>query len=182
MKITVAKDAGYCFGVRDAVNMAYDATSKYGEVYMLGAIVHNEKVVKNLERSGAKIVDSLSNVPKDSPILFRAHGTVNELWTDAKEKEMNIIDATCPLVYEIHRDVKKLNEDFEKPMVKLLSKLEINGIKIDDIYLKKLSKNFAEKLKELVDDLIDRHKDMDEFEKELEKYKKQITPGQVGES
>ena len=111
MKITVAKDAGYCFGVRDAVNMAYDATSKYGEVYMLGAIVHNEKVVKNLERSGAKIVDSLSNVPKDSPILFRAHGTVNELWTDAKEKEMNIIDATCPLVYEIHRDVKKLKDN-----------------------------------------------------------------------
>ena len=117
MKITVAKDAGYCFGVRDAVNMAYDATNKYGEVYMLGAIVHNEKVVKDLERSGAKIVDSLSNVPKDSPILFRAHGTVNELWADAKEKEMNIIDATCPLVYEIHRDVKKLNVDGRRIIV-----------------------------------------------------------------
>ena len=60
MKITVAKDAGYCFGVRDAVNMAYDATNKYGEVYMLGSIVHNEKVVKDLEKSGAKIVDSLT--------------------------------------------------------------------------------------------------------------------------
>jgi len=113
----VAKDAGYCFGVRDAVNMAYDATNKYGEVYMLGAIVHNEKVVKDLERSGAKIVDSLSNVSKDSPILFRAHGTVNELWADAKEKEMNIIDATCPLVYEIHRDVKKLNVDGRRIIV-----------------------------------------------------------------
>ena len=117
MKITVAKDAGYCFGVRDAVNMAYDATNKYGEVYMLGSIVHNEKVVKDLEKSGAKIVDSLNHVPKDSPILFRAHGTVNELWEDAKKKEMNIIDATCPLVYEIHHEVKKLDEDGRRIIV-----------------------------------------------------------------
>jgi len=44
MKILLAKDAGYCFGVRDAVNLAYDTTEKYGDVYMLGTIVHNEKV------------------------------------------------------------------------------------------------------------------------------------------
>ena len=65
MKITVAKDAGYCFGVRDAVNMAYDASEKYGEVFMLGDIVHNENVVKDLESSGAKVVDSLDEIPKD---------------------------------------------------------------------------------------------------------------------
>ena len=47
MKIFIAKDAGYCFGVRDAVNMAYDAAEKYGDVYMLGDIVHNENVVNN---------------------------------------------------------------------------------------------------------------------------------------
>ena len=88
MKIIVAKDAGYCFGVRDAVNMAYDATNKYGEVYMLGSIVHNEKVVKDLEKSGVKIVDSLSHVPKDSPILFRAHGTKTNIWEEAKRKNL----------------------------------------------------------------------------------------------
>ena len=55
MKIIVAKDAGYCFGVRDAVNMAYDATEKYGSVYMLGDIVHNERVVKDLANAGAKV-------------------------------------------------------------------------------------------------------------------------------
>ena len=70
MKITVTKDAGYCFGVRDAVNMAYDAAEKYGEVYMLGSIVHNEKVVDDLSRAGAKIVKSLDDVPKESPILL----------------------------------------------------------------------------------------------------------------
>ncbi len=52
MKITIAKDAGYCFGVRDAVNMAYTSAEKYGDVYMLGSIVHNEKVVKDLEKIG----------------------------------------------------------------------------------------------------------------------------------
>ena len=111
MKITVAKDAGYCFGVRDAVNMAYDSAEEHGSVYMLGDIVHNEKVVQDLEIAGAKVVDSLKDVPKESPILFRAHGTVNKLWHEAKKNSMNVIDATCPLVHEIHHEVKKLSED-----------------------------------------------------------------------
>ena len=59
MKITIAKDAGYCFGVRDAVNMAYDASEEYGEVYMLGDIVHNENVVDDLRKAGTNVVDNL---------------------------------------------------------------------------------------------------------------------------
>lgn len=117
MKITVAKAAGYCFGVRDAVNMAYDAAESFGDVYMLGDIVHNEQVVENLEAVGTKVVESLDDVPKGSPILFRAHGTVNELWEEAKSKKMNIVDATCPLVHEIHREVKKLAEDGRKIII-----------------------------------------------------------------
>ena len=111
MKITVAKDAGYCFGVRDAVKLAYDTADKYGEVYMLGSIVHNEEVVDDLKRAGAKIIDNLDEVPEQSPILFRAHGTVGKLWDEAKSREMNVIDATCPLVYEIHHEVKTLALD-----------------------------------------------------------------------
>ena len=117
MKITVTKDAGYCFGVRDAVNMAYSASEKYGDVYMLGSIVHNEKVVNNLNLAGANIVRSLDDVPKGSPILFRAHGTVNHLWEDAKKKNMKIIDATCPLVYEIHHEVKKIYDEGRQVIV-----------------------------------------------------------------
>jgi len=117
MKITIAKDAGYCFGVRDAVNIAYDSAEKHGDVYMLGSIVHNEKVVNDLKNAGTKIVRSLDDVPKESPILFRAHGTVPELWDEAKEKRMNIIDATCPLVYEIHQEVKKLAKDGRRIIV-----------------------------------------------------------------
>ncbi len=117
MKITVAKSAGYCFGVRDAVNLAYDASDKYGEVYMLGDIVHNENVVNDLSKAGAKVVDSLDSVPENSPILFRAHGTKNELWDKAKEKKLKIIDATCPLVHEIHREVKMLEKDGRKIVI-----------------------------------------------------------------
>ena len=117
MKITITKDAGYCFGVRDAVNMAYSASKKYGDVYMLGSIVHNEKVVNDLKIAGAKIVRSLEDVPTNSPILFRAHGTVNHLWEEAKKNNMKIIDATCPLVYEIHHEVKKISKEGRKVIV-----------------------------------------------------------------
>ena len=56
MNIIIAKSAGYCFGVRDAVNLAYETSQKYGKVYMLGDIVHNEKVVADLEKVGTKVV------------------------------------------------------------------------------------------------------------------------------
>ena len=111
MKIIIAKDAGYCFGVRDAVNLAYETADKHGEVYMLGDIVHNENVVKDLEKSGAKVVDSLSDIPKDKPIMLRAHGTKKDIWKEAEQRKMNIVDATCPLVHEIHKEVKDLSKD-----------------------------------------------------------------------
>ncbi|OUW62849.1 MAG: 4-hydroxy-3-methylbut-2-enyl diphosphate reductase [bacterium TMED198] len=117
MKIIIAKDAGYCFGVRDAVNMAYDAAEKFGEVYMLGDIVHNENVVDDLAKAGAKVVEKLDDIPPNSSVLFRAHGTKNNIWSDAEKKGFNIIDATCPLVHEIHHEVKKLEEEGRKIIV-----------------------------------------------------------------
>ena len=108
MKVVIAKDAGYCFGVRDAVDMAYDIANKEGEVYMLGDIVHNEKVVSDLNDAGAKVVNSLDDIPKNSTVLFRAHGTKNDIWEDAKNKSISVKDATCPLVHQIHQDVKNL--------------------------------------------------------------------------
>ena len=117
MKIILAKGSGYCFGVRDAVKSAYDMSEKYGEVYMLGDIVHNESVVNDLEEKGVKVVDKLDQIPKDKPVLFRAHGTSKSVWKEAEEKKMNIIDATCPLVHEIHRDVKELEADGRKIII-----------------------------------------------------------------
>ena len=117
MKILLAKDAGYCFGVRDAVNLAYDTSKEHGEVYMLGTIVHNEKVVEDLSKSGTKVVDELVEVPSDKPILFRAHGTAPNIWDKANQKKMNIIDATCPLVTEIHDEIKKLEAEGRRTII-----------------------------------------------------------------
>jgi len=111
MKITIAKDAGYCFGVRDAVNLAYETAKEHGEVYMLGDIVHNENVINDLDKAGAKVVNNINEVPKDKPILLRAHGTKKDIWNEANNRKMNVVDATCPLVHEIHNEVKKLAED-----------------------------------------------------------------------
>ncbi len=117
MKIYVAKDAGYCFGVRDAVNLAYDTADTHGEVYMLGTIVHNERVIDNLEKVGTKVVSSLEDVPENKPVLFRAHGTPPEIWKKAKEKKLNLIDATCPLVVDIHNEIKKLEDEGRRTII-----------------------------------------------------------------
>ena len=117
MKILVAKDAGYCFGVRDAVNLAYQSGKEYGDVYMLGTIVHNEKVIDDLSRSGSKVIHSLNDVPEDKPILFRAHGTAPDVWYEAKKKSLDIIDATCPLVTEIHEEIKKLEGEGRRTII-----------------------------------------------------------------
>ncbi|MEE9162253.1 MAG: 4-hydroxy-3-methylbut-2-enyl diphosphate reductase [Candidatus Neomarinimicrobiota bacterium] len=111
MEIIVAKDAGYCFGVRDAVNLAYEAGREHGEVYMLGDIVHNEQVVEDLARAGANVVASLDDVPDGASVLFRAHGTAVQVWDRVKAKNIKVIDATCPLVREIHDEVKQISAD-----------------------------------------------------------------------
>ena len=117
MRIYLAKDAGYCFGVRDAVKLAYDSAAEHGEVYMLGTIVHNERVIDDLSKVGAKVVQSIDDVPTDKPLLFRAHGTAPSLWDKAKKKNLNLIDATCPLVTEIHHEIKELNNEGRKVLI-----------------------------------------------------------------
>ena len=117
MKILVAKDAGYCFGVRDAVNLAKKSGDDFQEVYMLGDIVHNETVVEDLNKRGSKVVDSLNDIPEDKPVLFRAHGTDPETWKKAQKKKLNIIDATCPLVTEIHEEIKELESENRRTII-----------------------------------------------------------------
>jgi len=117
VKIFVARDAGYCFGVRDAVNLAYDTAKTHGEVYMLGTIVHNERVVNDLSKVGAKVVNSIDDVPSGKSLLFRAHGTPPETWEKASKKNIKLIDGTCPLVTEIHEEIKALDEEGRKTII-----------------------------------------------------------------
>lgn len=110
IQLTLAKHAGFCFGVRDAVEIARDTATKHGTVYMLGDIVHNKRVVDALAASGVKVVESLDQV-KDGPVLFRSHGTPVEVWEEARKRDLTIIDATCPLVHEIHNEVRAMEEE-----------------------------------------------------------------------
>jgi len=117
VKIFVARDAGYCFGVRDAVNLAYDTAKMHGEVYMLGTIVHNERVINDLSKVGAKVVKSIDDVPSGKSLLFRAHGTPPETWEKASKKNIKLIDGTCPLVTEIHEEIKELDKEGRKTII-----------------------------------------------------------------
>jgi 4-hydroxy-3-methylbut-2-en-1-yl diphosphate reductase len=113
LKVRVAKEAGFCFGVRDAIEKARQTAKEHGKVYMLGNIVHNERVVSQLADEHVKVVSNLDNV-EGAPVLFRAHGTVPEVWEQAAKKNLSIIDATCPLVHEIHHEIKRLDEEGRK--------------------------------------------------------------------
>ncbi|MFG0318842.1 MAG: 4-hydroxy-3-methylbut-2-enyl diphosphate reductase [Planctomycetota bacterium JB042] len=116
MRIELAKHAGYCFGVRDAVELALEAARKHGRVYMLGDIVHNEIVVERLAKEGVRVVNSLDEA-KDAPLLFRAHGTPTGTWGEANERGLDVLDGTCPLVSKIHDEVKELAEEGRKVII-----------------------------------------------------------------
>lgn len=103
MKVTVAKSAGFCFGVKRAIDIALEnAKTKDSSVYMLGDIVHNENVVRDIERAGIKKTRKLNN-PKMSSLLIRAHGSSKKTLEKADSLGLKVIDATCPMVKEIHK-------------------------------------------------------------------------------
>ncbi|OGX24606.1 MAG: 4-hydroxy-3-methylbut-2-enyl diphosphate reductase [Omnitrophica WOR_2 bacterium RIFCSPHIGHO2_02_FULL_45_21] len=102
MKITIAKSAGFCFGVKRAIDIALESAARSKDrVYMLGDIVHNENVVKNIERAGIEKTRKLNN-PRIGSLLIRAHGSSKKIIEKAGRLGLKIIDATCPMVKEIH--------------------------------------------------------------------------------
>ena len=99
MKIVIAEDAGYCFGVRDAVNLAYDTAKKYNDVYMLGDIVHNENVVNDLNKAGAKVVDSVEDIPNDN----------------IESLDTSVLDDTDKwIISKLNSTIKDVNSAYEK--------------------------------------------------------------------
>ncbi len=111
MKITIAKNIGFCGGVAKAVKLAESTAEKYGSVQMFGDIVHNEIVVNRLNDFGIKIVQKINNINENTPVLLRAHGTPEQFENELRKKNLNIIDATCPLVHEIHDIAKELESE-----------------------------------------------------------------------
>ncbi|MBL7136988.1 MAG: 4-hydroxy-3-methylbut-2-enyl diphosphate reductase [Candidatus Marinimicrobia bacterium] len=116
-KITIAKDIGFCSGVKGAIHKAREAASRYNKVVMLGDIVHNERVVKELEKSVAVVIDNIDKIDESTPILFRSHGTKVKIWEKARQKGLTIIDATCPLVLEIHKSAIMMEKEGRKVII-----------------------------------------------------------------
>jgi 4-hydroxy-3-methylbut-2-enyl diphosphate reductase len=98
MKLLVAKSAGFCFGVKRAMDMALEAAKKYPkDLYTLGPLIHNPQAVKFLEELGVKVKNRIENIPKGT-VIFRSHGVSLRDLKKAREKRLHIIDATCPIV------------------------------------------------------------------------------------
>ncbi|MBE6750101.1 MAG: bifunctional 4-hydroxy-3-methylbut-2-enyl diphosphate reductase/30S ribosomal protein S1 [Ruminococcaceae bacterium] len=105
MKITLAKTAGFCFGVNRAVNMVYELLDKGEKVCTLGPIIHNPQLVKELEDRGVRIVESPSEVVEGETLVIRSHGVSAAVFKEAEQKNLKIADATCPFVSKIHKIV-----------------------------------------------------------------------------
>ena len=116
MKVILAKSAGFCYGVRRAVELA-EARAKEGPVYMLGHITHNDHVVARLEALGARTVFTPEEVPDGAAVLIRAHGEPERTYAVLREKRCQILDATCPNVARIHQIVAKAEEQGRTPVI-----------------------------------------------------------------
>ena len=110
MEIVVAKTAGFCFGVKRAVDKVYEQVEKgFGPIYTYGPIIHNEEVVKDLERKGVTVINSVSELQalREGTVVIRSHGVAKEIYDIIESKGLHLVDATCPFVLKIHNIVKK---------------------------------------------------------------------------
>lgn len=106
MNVTLAKSAGFCFGVKRAVNMVYEEIEKgNGPIYTYGPIIHNDEVVKDFEKNGVVVVKDLAQLDEleKGKIIVRSHGISRDEYITMEEKGYEVIDATCPFVRKIHK-------------------------------------------------------------------------------
>lgn len=110
MEITVAKTAGFCFGVKRAVEKVYDqiATGKK-PIYTYGPIIHNEEVVRDLEEKGVQVIASKEELEtlKEGVVVIRSHGVGREIYEILERQGLDLVDATCPFVKKIHKIVRE---------------------------------------------------------------------------
>lgn len=115
MKITLAKSAGFCFGVKRAVDTVYEqlemSAAERQPIYTFGPIIHNEEVVRDLEEKGVTVLESVEELEERAAhggtVIIRAHGVEKGISEKIKELGYTLVDATCPFVLKIHRLVEK---------------------------------------------------------------------------
>ena len=109
MKIKVAEHAGFCFGVRQAVDRVYELSENNGEraIFTLGPIIHNERVVEDLDRRGVRVADDVGDVPDGSLVVIRSHGVPESVIKRLDQRGLTYENATCPFVKKIHEIVRE---------------------------------------------------------------------------
>ncbi|MCB1178781.1 MAG: 4-hydroxy-3-methylbut-2-enyl diphosphate reductase [Leptospiraceae bacterium] len=113
-KIYLANPRGFCAGVKYAISYVDTLHETYGtneQIYVRKEIVHNRRVVSDMEKRGIKFVNELDEVPEGSIVVFSAHGISPRVVEDAKNKNLRIGDATCPLVTRVHRKARRLKDN-----------------------------------------------------------------------
>ena len=111
MKLTVARTAGFCYGVRRAVDLAVGAAEQKNSCMMLGPIIHNEDVVRYLGSLGVGLADRPEDVPEGCTVILRSHGEGRAVHEALARRGIPVLDATCPNVSRIHRLVVEAEEE-----------------------------------------------------------------------
>lgn len=107
MKITIAKYAGFCFGVDRALKIVYNEIDTLNNIATFGPIIHNPDVVQDLKNHGVRIVNKISELKPNETVIIRSHGVSNSIYKQIAEQGNNYIDATCPFVAKIHKIVEE---------------------------------------------------------------------------
>ena len=114
-EVILAQSAGFCFGVKRAIEMAYKQIENNEKTYSYGPLIHNKEVTGDLEKKGLVIIESLDNIDEGT-VLVRSHGVGKALYDAVEEKGLQIVDGTCPYVKKIHNIVKE-HHDLNKGII-----------------------------------------------------------------
>ena len=129
MKVILAQPRGFCAGVERAIDIVERALEKYGApVYVRHEIVHNKHVVETLKRRGAVFVEEVDEVPEGAVTIFSAHGVSRKVENDSADRDLQVIDATCPLVTKVHREGRRyIERGYDVVMIGHLGHPEVEG-------------------------------------------------------
>ena len=109
MEVKLAKTAGFCFGVKRAMDKVYEQIEKGEKIYTYGPLIHNESVVADLEKKGVTVIENVKALKeiKEGSVVIRSHGVSKEIYDILDKQNLKCIDATCPFVKKIHQIVEK---------------------------------------------------------------------------
>ena len=118
MEVILAKTAGFCFGVKRAVDTVYKEAGKKN-VYTYGPIIHNSEVVNDLKKKGVEVINSREELEalEEGTVIIRSHGVAREIYDLIHEKGLELVDATCPFVRKIHKIVEKAGNDGDQVII-----------------------------------------------------------------